>query len=186
MIGAGWTTLSWWLPRSRSPCWSWASSCSGARLFGKRAELDVLAAELRPSLLAEVPLFLGIPADLHARAIVGAHKLWLASEVTSPDGRWSAVVTITQHVAPSEAAYREAVATIEERFTVGYDGEGGITSPKATGGLCFPEGIGRQTLQLMPLGAVAPGSELRARVTLAALTGAQTATFRVFVGVSVR
>lgn len=149
--------------------------------------LEARVAELRPSqTLAEAVIAPGAPVELRARAIRGAHRIWLASEVVSgnPTGRWSATATISYRAAPEEAGYRADTAMVEERFAVGYDGEGGVTSPKAKGILCIPEGMGRQTLQLLSLPSCPEGTELFVRVALDALTDVTTGTFRAFIGVS--
>ena len=66
--------------------------------------------------------------DLRARAVRGAHKVWLACELADRNERWSATATLARRVAPPGAGYRDAApeagATVEAPLQLAEDGDG--------------------------------------------------------------
>lgn len=159
-----------------------------------KTQLDAQVVLLTPSqTLAESALVAGATIELRARAVSGAHKVWLESHIASGTGRWTARATVAVHVGPPGTGYRdgapEGSKAAETSMTFGEDGDGisvvGAASAPRTGALGIPREGGRHWLQLMALPSCAEGSELYVRVGLDALT-AQRANFRAFIGVSGR
>lgn len=162
------------------------------------AKMDAWLRELTPSqILAEAAVAAtGEGAELRARTVgKGAHKIWLHCTVESATGRWTATAKVAHRTSPPGGSYRDVPTELAEEAPIrfGDDGEGVSTigqldegAGRRTGALAIPRPEGGTWLQLLTLPAVAEGSELVVRVTVADLEGTSRATFRAFIGVSER
>ena len=169
---------------------------SGRAMVQRNAvERENLLASYRPTqTLAEVAVLISSPVELRARAIRGALRVWLDCKVPRPAGSWSVSGTLSFRAVPEGASYRADHASIDVPFSVGEDSEGTVSSiscPAGATGIRGPSGVNRMDggsggtlLQLVELTSSVPGSELFVRVVLDKLSGAEGATFRVFLGVS--
>jgi hypothetical protein len=148
-----------------------------------------------PLTFAEVAMIVGAMAggavELRARALRGAHKIWLECNAPSACGRWSATANVAHHMSIAGTGYREAApeigATKELPIPFGDDGDGvtatASPSTRRTGALTIPRGGGLCWLQLMTLPPCPDGAEIFVSVAVADLTEPRV-TFRAFVGVS--